>query len=221
MDQVREYEIQLADVEALLQATPDDPSLVSLKSDLVELLAITKESISAEASESAELPEAQADPAADFSETWSQPNDNAPAGVSSTAIASASASASASAGLKRSDGPEDAEATAAAEQPPKKKAKKLKDFEVPEHLVPLDTDTDAEKNRKRRAIKTLKNKHRERKKEVESDKKQKSWQSFQKKKVKTKDKSMFSTQDGDAKVGVVSVSGRQLTEFGERKRHQS
>jgi survival-of-motor-neuron-related-splicing factor 30 len=217
MDQVREYETQLADVEALLQATPDDPSLVSLKSDLVELLAITKESISTEASESAVNESAQADPAADFSETWIQTNDDVPADLSSsTAIASASASD----GLKRSDGPEDAEATAAAEQPPKKKAKKLKDFEVPEHLVPLDTDTDAEKNRKRRAIKTLKNKHRERKKEVESDKKQKSWQSFQKKKVKTKD-SMFSTQDGDAKVGVVSVSGRQLTEFGERKRHQS
>jgi survival-of-motor-neuron-related-splicing factor 30 len=220
MDQVREYETQLADVEALLQATPDDPSLVSLKSDLVELLAITKESISTEASESAELSEAPADPAADFSATWIQPSDNVPVDVSSTAIASASASASSDA-LKRPDGPIDTEATAVAEQPPKKKAKKLKDFEVPEHLVPLDTDTDAEKNRKRRAIKTLKNKHRERKKEVESDKKQKSWQSFQKKKVKTKDKSMFSTQDGDAKVGVVSVSGRQLTEFGERKRHQS
>jgi survival-of-motor-neuron-related-splicing factor 30 len=221
MDQVLEYETQLADVEALLQATPDDPSLVSLKSDLVELLAITKESISTEASESAvsesaKLSEAPADEDADadFPDTWNHPNDNIPADVSSTA----SASASASDALKRPDGPIDAEATA--EQPVKKKARKIKDFEVPEHLVPLDTDTDAEKNRKRRAIKTLKNKHRERKKEVESDKKQKSWQSFQKKKVKTKD-SMFSTQDGDAKVGVVSVSGRQLTEFGERKRHQS
>jgi survival-of-motor-neuron-related-splicing factor 30 len=218
MDQVREYETQLADVEALLQATPDDSSLVSLKSDLVELLAITKESISTEGSESAALPEAQEDIAADFSETWSHSAGNIPADVSSTAVASASASSDT---LKRSDGPIDTEATTATEQPPKKKAKKLKDFELPEHLVPLDTDTDAEKNRKRRAIKTLKNKHRERKKEVESDKKQKSWQSFQKKNVKTKDKSMFSTQDGDAKVGVVSVSGRQLTEFGERKRHQS
>jgi survival-of-motor-neuron-related-splicing factor 30 len=221
MDQVHEYETQLADVEALLQATPDDPSLVSLKSDLVELLAITKETISTEASESAvsesaKLSEAP-DADADFSDTWSHPNDHIPANVASTAIASASASDA----LKRPDGPIDTEANAVAEQPPKKKAKKIKDFEVPEHLVPLDTDTDAEKNRKRRAIKTLKNKHRERKKEVESDKKQKSWQSFQKKKVKTKDKSMFSTQDGDAKVGVVSVSGRQLTEFGERKRHQS
>jgi uncharacterized protein (DUF342 family) len=34
--------------------------------------------------------------------------------------------------LKRLDGPIDTEA--AAEQPPKKKAKKLRDFEVPEHL---------------------------------------------------------------------------------------
>jgi survival-of-motor-neuron-related-splicing factor 30 len=215
MDQVREYETQLADVEALLQASPDDPSLLSLKSDLVELLTITKESISAETSESAELSEAPIDPAADASTTWSDPTGSIPAGVPSTAIASASASDT----LKRPDGPIDTEATA--EQPAKKKAKKIKDFEVPEHLVPLDTDTDPEKNRKRRAIKALKNKWRERKKEVESDKKQKSWQSFQKKKVKTKDKSMFSTQDGDAKVGVVSVSGRQLTEFGERKRHQS
>jgi survival-of-motor-neuron-related-splicing factor 30 len=215
MDQVREYETQLADVEALLHASPDDDSLLSLKSDLVELLTITKESISAETSESAELSEAPVDTAADSSATWSHPTDNVPADVSLAAIASASASDT----LKRPDEPVDTEATA--EQPAKKKAKKIKDFEVPEHLVPLDTDTDPEKNRKRRAIKALKNKWRERKKEVESDKKQKSWQSFQKKKVKTKDKSMFSTQDGDAKVGVVSVSGRQLTEFGERKRHQS
>jgi survival-of-motor-neuron-related-splicing factor 30 len=205
MDQLREYETQLADVEALLQESPYDPSLLSLKSDLVELLTITRESISTDALESAELSEAPVDPAAaaDTSDTWSHPNDNVPA----------------SDALKRPDGPTDTEATA--EQPLKKKARKIKDFEVPEHLVPLDTDTDAEKNRKRRAIKALKNKWRERKKEVESDKKQKSWQSFQKK-GKTKDKSMFSTQDGDAKVGVVSVSaGRQLTEFGERKRHQS
>jgi survival-of-motor-neuron-related-splicing factor 30 len=141
---------------------------VSLKSDLVELLAITKESISTEASESAvnesaKLSEASTDPAADSAATWNNPNDNVHADVSSRAIASASASDA----LKRLDGPIDTEATA--EQPAKKKAKKLKDFEVPEHLIPLDTDTDAEKNRKRRAIKTLKNKHRERKKEVESD----------------------------------------------------
>jgi survival-of-motor-neuron-related-splicing factor 30 len=215
MDQLLEYETQLADVEALLQDSPDDPSLLSLKSDLVELLTITKESIPTEASESAvgesaALPEASLDTTADSSDAWSDPTGFVPADASSTAIASKWAS----------DGPTDTEA-AVAEEPPKKKAKKLKDFEVPEHLIPLDTDTDPEKNRKRRAIKALKNKWRERKKEVESDKKQKSWQSFQKKKVNTKDKSMFSTQDGDAKVGVVSVSGRQLTEFGERKRHQS
>jgi hypothetical protein len=127
MEQLQEYETQLADVEALLAASPKDESLLSLKSDLVELLNITRESLPAEALEPAvtdnvvaESGSAQETTVAETSTSWSDP-------TSTSAPASSDP-------VKRS--PEES----AAEGPPKKKSKKLKDFEVPEHLIPLDTD---------------------------------------------------------------------------------
>ena len=150
---LEEYEGQLADVEALLEATPDDPSLLSLKSDLEQLIAITRGSEEAGDDEEERTEEAP----------------------ESTAAA-----------------PETADDEAA--EPPKKKSKKLHDFQVPQHLIPLETDTPAERNRKRRAIKALKSKHKEEQKEIVAEKKQKSWQSFAKKKVKSKN--IFSTKDG-------------------------
>lgn len=101
----------------------------------------------------------------------------------------------------------------------KKRKTVMKDFEIPPHLIPLDTDTEAERNRKRRAIKSLKSKWKERKKDEESAMKQKSWQSFQKKK-KLKETSIFSTGEDDTKVGVVSAGGRQLSTHEQRKRHK-
>jgi hypothetical protein len=40
-DELSEYQTQLGEVEGLLQATPDDPSLLSLKADLLELINAT------------------------------------------------------------------------------------------------------------------------------------------------------------------------------------
>jgi hypothetical protein len=40
-DELKEYQTQLGEVEGLLLASPDDPSLLSLKSDLLELIATT------------------------------------------------------------------------------------------------------------------------------------------------------------------------------------
>lgn len=206
-DQVREYENQLADVEQLLAAAPTDESLLSLKSDLEELLAITKQSLDDERKEKPGF----------------EPN------VFEKALEAAFET---SVGQKdSSDSPFDEQevqditapsAEGDAAQPAKSSLKKLKEFEIPDHLIPRDNDTEAEKNRKRRAIKTLKSKHRQEMKEIESQTKQKSWQSFQKKR-KIKDKSIFSTiQDEGAKVGVVATMGRQSggpTEV-ERKRHK-
>lgn len=98
-------------------------------------------------------------------------------------------------------------------------------FEIPTHLVPLESDTEAERNKKRRAIKTLKSKWRERLKESTTTKKQKSWQDFvgkgkkkRKKGVSNVGGSIFKTEDGvNARVGVIG-SGKSMTEFGERKR---
>ena len=90
----------------------------------------------------------------------------------------------------------------------KKKKLKVKEFEIPESLLPKPDDTEAETNKKRRAVKKLKSKWREHKKEVESTKKQQSWQSFQKKRSNNKS-SIFATQQE-----------KSMTEFGARKRHK-
>ena len=191
LKQIKEYEAQLADVQELLQASPDDAALLSLKRDLDELLALTK----------ASLPEQQA--SLDGAESPVAPQEAAeteePAAVPAPPVAVTSSEAASAA--------------------PSKKSLKIKDFEIPEHLKPLETDTEAERNKKRRAVKNLKNKWREKKKEVESTKKQQSWQSFQQKKKRKGGKSIFATQDGsNAKVGVISAGS--MTEFGERKRHK-
>ena len=183
-DQISEYETQLADVLELLKASPDDAALLSLKNDLEELLELTK----------ASLPQPLASVLQEESTTTWEITNKSAADSSSSSIPDPSS-----------------EIPGAAASLEKKKLKKVKDFEVPEHLKPLDTDTEQEKNKKQRALKALKNKWRERKKEVESARKQQSWQSFQTRTwKKRKADSIFTTQDGS----------RSMTEFGERKRHK-
>mmetsp|Transcript_18289 Transcript_18289/g.25775 ORF Transcript_18289/g.25775 Transcript_18289/m.25775 type:complete len:222 (+) Transcript_18289:61-726(+) len=209
--QLQEYQTQLTDVIELLKASPEDDSLLSLKNDLEELISITRSSTSEPAdNRDAPIPLEQTK-----DESSSTPADNeipfaqAPLPPPPSEGTNDTASTTTAAGTD-----------AAATQSTKKKKLKVKDFEVPEHLIPLDSDTEAEKNKKRRAIKALKNKWREKKKAAESTKKQQSWQSFQSKtKKKRKDKSIFATQDGvNAKVGVISAGS--MTNFGERKRHK-
>ena len=216
-EQISQYESQLAEVEELLQASPEDVSLLSLKSDLVELLAITRQQIPPPA-------EAEEATAATAPQPASTPNALEKAleaavetsiGVSPKAEEEAPLNVTSQTDAKRAAPPpvdnvdvaQEATATTtttatmASNEPPRKKSKKLKEFEIPSHLVIHDTDTEAQKNKKRREIKSLKNKWRVKKKEIESERKQQSWQSFQKKKGKKNDKSIFSTSDG--KVGVV------------------
>jgi survival-of-motor-neuron-related-splicing factor 30 len=204
-ESVEEYEAQLVDVLKLLDDSPTDESLLSLKSDLEELIAITKQNQYAAEETSHQEPKLSVAAAMDA--------------AADRALATAIGETDMETSKRKADdlvSPVEVGAT-------KKNSKKStisKEFDVPPKLVVLDTDTEAEKSRKYRAIKSLKTKWRAQKKELESEQKQKSWQSFQKKKKVVKDKSMFSTTDGDAKVGVVAVYGRQLTNAGERKRHK-
>lgn len=186
-DQLEEYQRQLAEVDDLLKASPGEESLLSLKSDLLELISIAKQaSFSSQDNEDTQRLFPAVDEKKGFEPFSTSEGANA---LPDTSV-----------------------------EPPTKKARKQKDFEVPVHLVPLESDSEAEKNRKRRAIKALKSKFREEKKTVDIDKKKNSWQSFQKKtKGKIKEKSIFSTSDGDGKVGV-SSSGRHMTSFEDRKR---
>ena len=131
-----------------------------------------------------------------------------------------------------------ATAAATTQQPPekKKKKKKKKDeavldakFELPSHLVPLESDTPAQKIKKQRTAKALKSKFREKQKEAQHAKKQNDWKSFATKTGKRKKgagiggSSIFSTEEGvDGRVGVVSGGGRRtMTGFQDpNKRHK-
>lgn len=124
-----------------------------------------------------------------------------------------------------------------AEQPKKKKKKKdrteaiLKsEFELPTHLVPLESDTAAQKLKKQRAAKALKSKFKSKKKEAEHAKRQNDWKNFAsggKSKKKKKNPivghtSIFATgSEVDSKVGVGHQHARNMTaSTGERKRHK-
>jgi hypothetical protein len=106
-------------------------------------------------------------------------------------------------------------------------------FELPSHLVPLESDTPAQRLKKQRTAKALKSKFREKQKEAEHAKRQNDWKSFATKAGGKKRKgvgggvvgnaSIFSTEDGvHARVGVISGGGgRTMTNFVDpNKRHK-
>lgn len=193
-DQIAEYEAQLAGIEELLQASPDDESLLTLKKDLVDLIALTKSDAEA----------AAAVIAAEMGSTEA-PSIPPPPPLAEPPEPQATLEQAAEAGA--------AAASSAASEKPNKKKQKItinSEFKVPAHLIAKETDSEQEKNRKHKQLKKLKNKFRQEKKEAEHSHKQKSWQSFQKKANKRKDKdSIFSTQDT-----------KKMTDFGARKRHK-
>jgi survival of motor neuron-related-splicing factor 30 len=237
-EQIQEYEAQLSDVDSLLQESFDDASLISLRTDLIDLINITRQ-------------QQQVEPASADTRSTIQGSIEILSDTTATAPSMSMFDLALHAAVGKSVGREEEEAvnnsitentisfvdtiieasndadqstvphtieTTDGIHSTKKKAKSFKaEFEVPQHLIPLETDTEGERNKKQRALKALKSKWRESKKEMESTNKQKSWQSFQKK-AKTKSTSIFKT--GDSAVGVVSAAGRQLTDFASRKRHK-
>ena len=218
MEQLAEYESQLNDIEALLLESPQDASLLSLKSDLLELINITEQS--AATTRVAGVASKPATTSVDVFDKALQDAVGTSIGADTLEPSSSAAADRAESNRNFADAVEEAAiaaagipksvATGVSEDSLKKKSRYSKqEFDVPNHLIPLDTDSGAERNKKRRAIKTLKSKWRESQKEAESAHKQKSWQSFQKKK-KLKTSSMFSTTTtGDAAVGVVIAAKRR------------
>ena len=206
-EQLQEYQSQLVDIEELLQDDPTDESLLKLKSDLLELIALSQE-----------------DAAAATATTTTISNDIL---TSTTEAKQSLSSATILNEFEQTDHgdvkDDEDQLDQSTQQLPKKKLKKLKDFEIPSHLQILDTDSEKEKTRKKRAVKLLKSKHREKQREYETTKKQQSWQNFHKKSGKKRTSqptSIFATQDGIlSKVGVVSM-GTGMTELHERKRHK-
>lgn len=258
---------QLAEIDALIADSPDDPSLLALKEDLLQLIALEEQA----ADQDQPAPIDAAAPADDSaSASPSQPSSSdytakgaftehsssreaiaeAPELSAFQPVASRSAAASSSSQLAVQSG----EAAAAAAQPnddtantttntpeqsEKKRKKKKKaesdiseaKFELPSHLVPLESDSQAQKLKKQRTAKALKSKFREKQKEMVAAKKQNDWKSFAMKKGGKKKAasggggSIFSTEEGvNARVGVISGGGgRKMTDFagkGENKRHK-
>jgi survival-of-motor-neuron-related-splicing factor 30 len=196
-----EYQSQLSDIELLLEDAPEDESLLKLKSDLLELIQLTA-----------------ADEANDETNT-----DGGGLGASREATAGELDVKNAT--DKTTEGAAEAETKGPAKLDKKMKKKINKDFEIPEHLLPLESDTEAQRNKKRRTVKSLKSKHKAAQKEFESNKKQASWLDFSKKKRKKSKQtgSIFKTaDDGGGKVGVVtsgsSAQGSSSTS-NKRQRH--
>jgi hypothetical protein len=175
MSTIEEYESQLADIETLLEESPNDDSLLKLKSDLLELIKLTKE-------EEGEGSDSLAHDQLELSSVTKTIN-------ASSELDNVIASLP--------DEPIPVETTKPV------KISKPKTFEIPPHLQPLPSDTDAERKRKKRTLKALKAKHKSAEKEYESTKKQNAWLDFSKKKTKPKE-SIFRS-DGDSKVGVVTA----------------
>lgn len=225
-EQIAEYETQLANIEELLAASPNDESLLALKNDLVELLHLTRASY-ADASASVTSSYASAADSGALELDLPPPPPLPPssslqAALDMTAEQAVAAGAAAAAFATEDDKPTTTTAPMEGTSE-KKKVKMLKDFVVPPHLIVNENDSEADKKRKRRALKALKSQHRERRREVEHEQKQKSWQSFQKKKKVTSTtgtaSSIFATQEAvNDRVGV--ISRKTKTEFSQRKRHK-
>jgi len=246
---------QLAEVDALIAASPDEPSLLQLREDLLQLIALEEQEKSSSGAEQfSELQHHDPEPMGElhsldhqhveesnehytaqstFTDNVGTTNSLAEAPdlgsfqpVAKSSHKYASSAIVSQANLKTGEDNEHDEistavppppaAAAAAAQPTEKKKKKKKKseespsttFELPNHLIPLDSDTDAQRQKKQRAAKSLKSKFRAKQKEKEQAKRANDWKSFasktSKKKKKVGGKSIFSTEEGvNAKVGVM------------------
>lgn len=230
-EQLSEYQSQLSDIELLLADSPEDESLLKLKSDLIELISLTKEQLVS--CQNGEV-EAEYSNNGGSAGNDDDDNDNADDNGNDTNtlnkatnttdhrswqaatdlhdanhIAAASSSSTTAAA---------AVATATKTKASLKKSKKIlsKEFEIPTHLIPLDSDTDAERKRKKRTVKALKAQYKATQKKVESEVKQHSWQEFNKKQKRKggaggDGESIFKTEDGiGARTGVITGSVQVL-----------
>eukprot|EP00751_Fragilariopsis_kerguelensis_P012830 CAMPEP_0170768148 /NCGR_PEP_ID=MMETSP0733-20121128/6197_1 /TAXON_ID=186038 /ORGANISM="Fragilariopsis kerguelensis, Strain L26-C5" /LENGTH=254 /DNA_ID=CAMNT_0011109473 /DNA_START=174 /DNA_END=934 /DNA_ORIENTATION=+ len=241
VEQIVEYESQLISIVQLLEASPDDESLLVLKKDMEELLELSRATIESESS----TPKKSVGTISDDLPLLPQPSPPQP--VESNTQLKASDNIYRHPNVKQetatetvppidtaktfnddgSSGGGDEIVASMKKAPPqkvkkRKKHKKVKEFTLPSHLIPNEEDTETERNKKRRAAKSLKDQWRHQRKEIESENRQKSWQSFQKKTVGKRvvddgTGSIFATQEGvNDRVGVVSK--KQKTEFGGKEK---
>mmetsp|Transcript_5025 Transcript_5025/g.9552 ORF Transcript_5025/g.9552 Transcript_5025/m.9552 type:complete len:223 (-) Transcript_5025:951-1619(-) len=201
---LEEYQAQLADVEALISEAPDDESFLKLRDDLLELIALTKQ----EQENQKQAQQVQTLSATSLKNDYDFETSPDPLLNQSTVALDTN-----SVQLEEKTST-DTPAPAVAKIDKKIKQTIKKPFEIPEHLIPLESDTEVQRNKKKRAIKALKSKHKAAQKEYESSVKQSAWLDFsQKKRKKGKGpgESIFKTADDGGKVGVVTGSSNTVT----------
>lgn len=227
MSEATEYQSQLAEVEELLNGSPEDESLLKLKSDLLELISLVgsnekgdvlTKGVKTDQSGSKDDSKVATNGEDSYIHETISARESGVGNLTSSPQNSANSSNETITASPSEKQPLEESFDEKKSVKSKKKLSKqiTKTFEIPPHLLPLDSDTDAERKRKRRTIKALKAQHRSSVKSYESDKKQQSWLDFSKKKKK-KDSSIFATGEGlGAKVGVVSTGGKRagLSETG-------
>jgi len=235
---------QLAEVNALIAASPDDPALRQLRDDLLQLIRLEQQDSveKAQPTEPSSVHDQGGGPEKYVSQSTFMEH------VVSEAVAEAPAlgtfqpvTSLLTKSAAKCHPPVRKSEDVSTQSPEKKKKKKKKKeqqlaakFELPSHLVPLESDTPAQKLKKQRTAKALKSKFREKLSIAEHAKRQNEWTSFAEggngKKRKgglamtgKKKNSIFSTEDGvSSRVGVISGGGgRKMTDFEGKKRQIS
>ena len=230
MSSLQEYETQLAEIEEMLSASPDDASLLALKADLLELISATlgtttqvaatqqqeedetvSEEETATANESQEQQDKEEEPAAlQWSAVEKEEEDKKQQRQPSES----------SSDFQPAENLAD---DAAASKPKKKKKKSSSEtdvFTIPADLqIRPDADNKFQVQRKKKAIAALRKQHEARTADRTAAAKQQSWQAFaQKKKGKKKNASSMFQTDTTARVGVVGQ--RRMTKFEGPKKHK-
>lgn len=233
MSSLAEYESQLSEIEGMLVSSPEDPSLLSLKADLLELIAATIETqegqaeaqeAAKESSQEEKQEQATTAIAATVSE-WNTVNETRPIPSNTFADAATTAKEAETVATETVAATTTTDATDKSTEK-KKKAKsstKVNNgvFTVPANLEIRPTDSKFEVQRKKRATATLRKQHQAQQETAAATAKQQSWQAFANKKTKKTSKnkksgSIFQT-DATGKVGVVGQ--RRLTKFEGPKKH--
>jgi survival-of-motor-neuron-related-splicing factor 30 len=206
---LEQYQTQLTEVEELLQADPTNEEFVQLKKDMLELMKLTKQDMVAGADAGADADatnEAASEHRPDLNSnvSYKESNNQHDNGGVAAAVASLDTPL-----LQAAVGQQEEQQPALKK---KKKQKPISDtFEVPDHLVVLESDSEALTNKKRRTVKNLRRQWKGSIRDAERETRQASWQTFDKKGKSKKRKgvkegpSIWSTS-AQAGVGVVATA---------------
>jgi survival-of-motor-neuron-related-splicing factor 30 len=233
---LQEYSDQLNQIQDLLRDDPTNAEFLQLKKDLMELISLTTHQeqlksvssgllvlgASSGAPHTGSKEQEEKEPVRKGIEAIYSPSENADHEEKKKSEAATFPLSKKSTSAK-TNMVEPTEMATAAISKRKVPANISETFQVPSHLIPLESDTAAEQNRKRRTIKALKRQHKEKVKELHATSKQQSWQQFSSKamkKIKGKADSIWRTSETRG-VGVVGTDVQKQEAAHSSKRFKS